>query len=70
MSLIDAVIGLKAYKEVDKRMAVLWNELDQVLIRPRTAFESEHLPAIRVENVKCLVLFLEILLTFCSHLWF
>jgi len=69
MSLADAVIGLKAYKEVDQRMAVLWNELDQVLIRPRTAFGSGNLPAIRVENVRFLVLFSEIPLTLHSHLW-
>ncbi|KAI1818094.1 hypothetical protein GGS20DRAFT_529738 [Poronia punctata] len=48
MTLADAVIGLKAYKEVDQRMAVLWNELDQVLILPRTNAANEHLPAIQV----------------------
>ncbi|KAI1753550.1 hypothetical protein F4782DRAFT_80741 [Xylaria castorea] len=50
MSLADAVIGLKAYKEVDKRMAVLWQGLDQILIRPRTSREQEDVPTIRVEN--------------------
>ncbi|TGJ88125.1 hypothetical protein E0Z10_g617 [Xylaria hypoxylon] len=50
MSLSDAVIGLKAYKEVDKRMAVLWQGLDEALIRPRTILERGDVPAIRVEN--------------------
>ncbi|KAI0865123.1 hypothetical protein F4860DRAFT_345227 [Xylaria cubensis] len=50
MSLVDAVIGLKAYKEVDKRMAELWQGLDQVLIRPRTSRDQEDLPNIRVVN--------------------
>ncbi|KAI1125905.1 hypothetical protein F5Y10DRAFT_222981 [Nemania abortiva] len=50
MSLSDAVIGLKAYKEVDKRMAVLWQGLDEILVRPRTSVEDSDLPTIRVEN--------------------
>ncbi|KAJ8109064.1 hypothetical protein ONZ43_g6243 [Nemania bipapillata] len=47
MSLADAVIGLKAYKEVDKRMETLWQGLDQILIRPRTNIEFGDMPAIR-----------------------
>ncbi|GAW12394.1 hypothetical protein ANO14919_017600 [Xylariales sp. No.14919] len=50
MSLTDAVIGLKAYKEVDKRMAVLWQGLDEALLRPRTVIERGDVPSIRVEN--------------------
>ncbi|KAI0443878.1 hypothetical protein F4803DRAFT_286687 [Xylaria telfairii] len=50
MSLADAVIGLKAYKEVDKRMSVLWQGLDRILIRPRTSRERQNVPTIRVEN--------------------
>ncbi|KAI0536599.1 hypothetical protein GGR58DRAFT_384552 [Xylaria digitata] len=50
MNLADAVIGLKAYKEVDKRMAALWQGMDEVLIRPRTIFKHRDVPAIRVEN--------------------
>lgn len=52
MSLADAVIGLKAYKEVDKRMSVLWQGLDRILIRPRTSRERQDVPTIRVENVR------------------
>ncbi|KAI1199952.1 hypothetical protein F5X97DRAFT_321966 [Nemania serpens] len=50
MSLSDAVIGLKAYREVDKRMEALWQGLNQILIRPRTSLEHGDPPAIRVEN--------------------
>jgi centromere/kinetochore protein ZW10 len=52
MTLSDAVIGLKAYKEVDQRMAVFWHGLDEVLIRPRTDLERGDVPAIHVENVR------------------
>ncbi|KAI1425830.1 hypothetical protein F5Y12DRAFT_795025 [Xylaria sp. FL1777] len=51
MSLADAVIGLKAYKEVDNRMAALWKALDQALISPRTILEGGDVPTIRVENL-------------------
>ncbi|KAI8627624.1 hypothetical protein F5Y19DRAFT_477148 [Xylariaceae sp. FL1651] len=50
MSLADAVIGLKAYKEVDQRMAVFWHDLDEALVRPRTSLERVELPCIQVEN--------------------
>ncbi|CAK7267521.1 ribosome bioproteinsis protein ytm1 [Sporothrix epigloea] len=35
MSLSDAVIGLKAYKEVDHRMTDLWHALDHAIVAPR-----------------------------------
>ncbi|CAK7563061.1 MAG: ribosome bioproteinsis protein ytm1 [Sporothrix epigloea] len=35
MSLSDAVIGLKAYKEVDHRMTDLWHALDKAIVAPR-----------------------------------
>ncbi|KAI2643176.1 hypothetical protein GGS21DRAFT_2191 [Xylaria nigripes] len=50
MSLVDAVIGLKAYKELDQRMAIFWKGLDEALIFPRTGLEGEDIFAIRVEN--------------------
>ncbi|KAI3321869.1 hypothetical protein HD806DRAFT_148905 [Xylariaceae sp. AK1471] len=50
MTLSDAVIGLKAYKEVDQRMAVLWHGLDEVMVRPRTNLERGNVPAIQVED--------------------
>jgi len=50
MSLSDAVIGLKAYKEVDQRMALLWHALDEALIQPRTAIGRQTLPSIMEEG--------------------
>ncbi|KAI1437496.1 hypothetical protein GGR50DRAFT_645355 [Xylaria sp. CBS 124048] len=50
MTLADAAIGLKAYKEVDRRMAAFWQGLDEVLISPRSSLELDDLPSIRVEN--------------------
>ncbi|KAI1496795.1 hypothetical protein F5X99DRAFT_421857 [Biscogniauxia marginata] len=51
MNLVDAVIGLKAYKEVDQRMAILWHSLDDALIGPRTSPENQELSAVRAEDV-------------------
>ena len=48
MSLSDAVIGLKAYKEVDERMVQLWHDIDRAVIGPRTTIGSENLPGIKV----------------------
>lgn len=50
MSLSDAVIGLKAYKELDQRMAQLWHEVDQAVIGPRTNDAHSTLPAITVDG--------------------
>ncbi|KAI0201066.1 hypothetical protein F4808DRAFT_137780 [Astrocystis sublimbata] len=50
MSLADAAIGLKAYKEVDKKMSELWHGLEHTLIRPRASRELEGVPTIRNEN--------------------
>lgn len=46
MSLPDAVIGLKSYKEVDQRMAHLWHEVDQAIVGPRLDIENTTLPSI------------------------
>lgn len=51
MSLAEAVIGLKAYKEVDQRMALLWHSMDDAIIAPRTNLESPSLPGISVDDV-------------------
>lgn len=48
MSLSDAVIGLKAYKEVDQRMAQLWHDIDRAVVGPRTNIGNETLPSIQV----------------------
>lgn len=50
MNLTDAVIGLKAYKEVDKRMKELWHDIDQAVISPRMDTAREALPAIEVHG--------------------
>ncbi|KAH8908938.1 hypothetical protein BR93DRAFT_977027 [Coniochaeta sp. PMI_546] len=50
MSLEDAVIGLKAYKEVDKRMHELWHDIDQAVIARRMDISRISLPAIRVSD--------------------
>lgn len=46
MSLSDAVIGLKAYKEVDQRMAHMWHDVDQAVVGPRMDIENAVLPAV------------------------
>ncbi|KAH7318194.1 hypothetical protein B0I35DRAFT_478725 [Stachybotrys elegans] len=35
MTLDDAVVGLKAYKEVDERMEQLWHNIDAAVVSPR-----------------------------------
>ncbi|KAJ9143689.1 Centromere/kinetochore protein zw10 [Pleurostoma richardsiae] len=50
MTLSDAVIGLKAYKEVDKRMMQLWHDIDAAVVAPRTSLEATSLPGVQVTN--------------------
>lgn len=50
MNLEDAVIGLKAYKEVDKRMQELWHDIDRAVVAPRMDISSVSLPAIRITD--------------------
>ncbi|KAL1895206.1 ribosome biogenesis protein ytm1 [Sporothrix stenoceras] len=50
MSLSDAVIGLKAYKEVDHRMADLWHSLDKAIVAPRTDLSRASRPRIYVNG--------------------
>ncbi|KAJ3578154.1 hypothetical protein NPX13_g2408 [Xylaria arbuscula] len=50
LNLADAVIGLKAYKELDTRMAVFWKDLDNVLLSSRTLPQRGNVPTIRVED--------------------
>ncbi|RYO93816.1 hypothetical protein DL766_005098 [Monosporascus sp. MC13-8B] len=51
MSLSDAVIGLKAYKEVNQRMALLWHSVDEAIISPRTDLNNSNLPSIITDYV-------------------
>lgn len=50
MSLSDAVVGLKAYKEVDQRMAQLWHEIDQAVLGSRMDIERPVLQSVLVEG--------------------
>lgn len=51
MSLAEAVIGLKAYKEVDERMVQLWHSLDTAIMGPRMNLTARSLPSIKQNNV-------------------
>ncbi|KAK7744262.1 ribosome biogenesis protein ytm1 [Diatrype stigma] len=50
MSLSDAVIGLKAYKEVDQRMALFWRSVDQAIIQPRTDISNPKMPKVITDD--------------------
>jgi len=50
MSLADAVIGLKAYKEFDKQTSQLWQDVSRAVILPRMDIDQERLPGIHVEG--------------------
>lgn len=51
MSLSDAVIGLKAYKEVDQRMALLWHSVDEAILYPRTDINNSKISNIITDDV-------------------
>lgn len=51
MSLEDAVIGLKAYKEVDQRMDRLWQEVNRAILLPRLDITRDTLPKLHAEDV-------------------
>lgn len=50
MSLSDAVLGLKAYKEVDERMEQLWRNIDAAIVSPRMDAKAKSLPRIQVSG--------------------
>ncbi|KJK94719.1 hypothetical protein H633G_01436 [Metarhizium anisopliae BRIP 53284] len=50
MTLSDAVIGLKAYKETDERMEQLWRNLDGSLISPRMDKTKQPAPSVAAEG--------------------
>jgi len=54
MSLEDAVIGLRAYKEVDQRMARLWQDINQAVLLPRMDITKDKLPGIHTQDVSAL----------------
>ena len=51
MSLSDAVIGLKAYKEVDERATQLWHDIESAILLPRMSINNDTLPGIHIEGV-------------------
>lgn len=50
MSLSDAVLGLKAYKEVDERMEQMWHNIDTAIVSPRMETKAVSLPRIQVSD--------------------
>ncbi|KAL1840372.1 hypothetical protein VTJ49DRAFT_545 [Mycothermus thermophilus] len=50
MSLEDAVIGLKAFKEVDQRTGKLWQDISQAVLLPRMDITKDKPPGIRIED--------------------
>ncbi|KAK3299240.1 uncharacterized protein B0H64DRAFT_415607 [Chaetomium fimeti] len=50
MSLEDAVIGLRAYKEVDQRMSRLWQDINEAILLPRMDISKETLPSIHIQD--------------------
>ncbi|KAK1835941.1 Centromere/kinetochore protein zw10 [Podospora conica] len=50
MNLSDAVVGLKAYKEVDQRSKQLWQDVDRAVLIPRMEISQTSLPAIHVDG--------------------
>ncbi|KAK3359401.1 hypothetical protein B0T25DRAFT_564408 [Lasiosphaeria hispida] len=50
MNLSDAVIGLKAYKEVDQRTAKLWQDVNKAILIPRMDTTKDRLPSVHVDG--------------------
>jgi centromere/kinetochore protein ZW10 len=50
MTLEDAVIGLKAYKEVDERMEQFWRNLDAAIVSPRMDTKAGSCPRVQVSG--------------------
>ncbi|KAM4066481.1 centromere/kinetochore zw10 domain-containing protein [Hirsutella rhossiliensis] len=79
MTLNDAVIGLKAYKETDERMEQLWRNLDAAIVSPRMNNSASTVPAVKAEadslelhgqaetSVDALISDLEKVLVFLAH---
>ncbi|ETS79862.1 hypothetical protein PFICI_07391 [Pestalotiopsis fici W106-1] len=55
MNLDEALVGLKAYKEVNQRMALLWHGLDDAIVGPRTNLKNSTLPAIEIHDSSLLL---------------
>ncbi|KAI6708496.1 hypothetical protein JHW43_008968 [Diplocarpon mali] len=44
----QAIIGLRAYKELDQAAKKLWEDLDEVILKPRTNLQVGSIPSIHV----------------------
>lgn len=51
MTLEQVVHALKAYQEMEKTASKLWEELDELIIGPRTFLRIGRLPGIVIEKV-------------------
>jgi centromere/kinetochore protein ZW10 len=52
LSFEEAVLGLKAYKEVQERMVQLWHNLNAVILAPRMDINNASPPSINVAGVR------------------
>lgn len=52
MNLSDAVIGLRAYKEVDERATQLWRGIENAILFPRMDTTKKTLQGIYVDAVR------------------
>ncbi|KAF4626360.1 hypothetical protein G7Y89_g11800 [Cudoniella acicularis] len=50
MTLDQAMVGLKAYKEVESAARKIWDDLDHVILKPRTELRVGNLPSIQIEE--------------------
>jgi protein transport protein DSL1/ZW10 len=50
MTLADAVVGLRAYKELDKKMELLWHQLDASIIAPRMSANADSLSTLSIQD--------------------
>lgn len=55
MNLDQAMVGLKAYNEVESAAKKLWDNLDNYILKPRTELRTGNLPSIQIEEVSLLV---------------
>ncbi|KAL2068605.1 hypothetical protein VTL71DRAFT_14942 [Oculimacula yallundae] len=46
----NAVIGLKSFKQLDDAAKKLWDDLDEVILRPRTNLQVGVLPSVQVQG--------------------
>ena len=51
MNISQAVIGLKAFKELDDAARKLWEDIDDVILKPRTNLQSGSIPTIQIQGV-------------------